>query len=43
MSSVEARCSNSRWAAKSSTTWFGSPVGKHAQIGQTFKNKVDTM
>lgn len=32
--SLGALCSSVRWAAKSSVTWFGSPPGKAAHIGQ---------
>lgn len=35
-------CSIVRWARKSSVTWFGSPRGSAAQIGQTYFSKMKT-
>lgn len=35
--SLGALCSSVRWAVKSSVTWFGSPPGKAAQMGQIWR------
>ena len=35
--SLGVRCSSVKWAAKSSVTWLGSPPGKAAQTGHTYK------
>lgn len=38
--SLGALCSSVRWAAKSSVTWFGSPPGNAAHIGQIWNDKA---